>query len=238
MGAGPTTFAWARRRGRSKTGAATWDCRLNRRRKSISDCEDHAKDHLGVKRMMEGHIGTKMRCTNKDIGSSWGKKADGNKDHRGGNMVPALFPDEEEMEFAEQPNAHIRERTVRHRVLMPHFQRAAESSRLYQGQRTFQLAPEVEMTPPSRGRGRPRKIGSTRESLGPIRVGLRKEIQGKLIGVLEPWKFALVNRMAGQAMNAERTLTRWVVAISSSEEDVAVEEDPSEDSEWEEEPAS
>ena len=226
-------------------------------------------------------------------------------------MVPALFPDEEEMEFAEQPNAHIRERTVRHRVLMPHFQRAAESSRLYQGQRTFQLAPEVEMTPPSRGRGRPRKIGSTRESLGPIRVedsvptrkrgrprkipsidaaslrsitgicrcgtltqarqgprsvreyteeflesakrckpktaedwcrwykaGLREEIQGKLIGVLEPWEFALVNRMAGQAMEAERTLTRRVVAISSSEEDVEVEEDPSEDSDWEEEPAS
>ena len=59
---------------------------------------------------------------------------------------------------------------MRHRVLMPHFQRAAEYSRLYQGQRTFQLAPEVEMTPPSRGRGRPRKTGSTRESLGPIRV--------------------------------------------------------------------
>ena len=63
--------------------AATWDCRLNRRRKPISDCEDHAKDHIGVKRMMEGHIGTKMRCTNKNMGSSWGKKADGNKDHRG-----------------------------------------------------------------------------------------------------------------------------------------------------------
>ena len=44
--------------------------------------------------------------------------------------------------------------------------------------------------------------------------------------------------MAGQAMEAERTLTRRVVAISRSEEDVEVEEDPSEDSEWEEEPAS
>ncbi|KAG5414729.1 hypothetical protein IGI04_002296 [Brassica rapa subsp. trilocularis] len=285
MGAGPTTLVWARRRGRSKTGAATWDCRLNRRRKSISDCEDHAKDHLGVKRMMEGHIGTKMRCTNKDIGSSWGKKADGNKDHRGGNMVPALFPDEEEMEFAEQPNAHIRERTVRHRVLMPHFQRAAESSRLYQGSTRESLGPiRVEDSVPTRRRGRPRKIMNIdAESLRSItgvcrcgtliqarqgprsvreyieeflesdkrckpksaedwcrwyKVGLRKEIQGKLIGVLEPWKFALVNRMAGQAMNAERTLTRRVVAISSSEEDVAVEEDPSEDSEWEEEPAS
>ena len=47
-----------------------------------------------------------------------------------------------------------------------------------------------------------------------------------------------MNQMAGQAMEAERTLTRRVVAISSSEEDVEVEEDPSEDSEWEEESAS
>ena len=47
-----------------------------------------------------------------------------------------------------------------------------------------------------------------------------------------------MNRMAGQAMEAERTLTRRVVAISSSEEDVELEEDPSEDSEWEEESAS
>ncbi|KAG5397574.1 hypothetical protein IGI04_019388 [Brassica rapa subsp. trilocularis] len=58
---------------------------------------------------------------------------------------------------------------------------------------------------------------------------LHEEIQGKLIGVLEPWKFALVKRMAGQPMEAERTLTRRVVAISSSEEEV--EEDPSKDSE-------
>ncbi|WZZ03268.1 hypothetical protein YC2023_089189 [Brassica napus] len=222
-----------------------------------------------------------------------------------GNMLPALFPDEEEMGFAEQPNTHIQETIVRRRVLMPHFQRAAEYRRLYR------FAPEVEMTPPTRGRGRPRKTGLTREGLGPIRIedsvptrkrgrrrkipsidaeslrsitgvcrcgtlmqarqrprsvreyteeflesakrckpksaedwcrwykaGLREEIRGKLIGVLEPWEFALVNRMAGQAMEAERTLTRRVVAISSSEEDVEVEEDPSEDSEWEEEPAS
>ncbi|KAG5415868.1 hypothetical protein IGI04_003435 [Brassica rapa subsp. trilocularis] len=70
------------------------------------------------------------------------------------------------------------------------------------------------------------------------KAGLREEIQGRLIGVLEPLEFALVNRMAGQAMEAERTLTRRVVAISSSEEDVEVEEDPSEDSDWEEELAS
>ena len=55
------------------------------------------------------------------------------------------------------------------------------------------------------------------------KAGLREEIRGKLIGVLEPWEFALVNRMAGQAMEAERTLARRVVAISSSEEDVEVE---------------
>ncbi|KAL0689498.1 hypothetical protein Bca4012_089176 [Brassica carinata] len=70
------------------------------------------------------------------------------------------------------------------------------------------------------------------------KAGLREEILGKLIGVLEPWEFALVNWMAGQAMEAERTLTRRVVAISSSEEEMEVEEDPSEDSEWEEESAS
>ncbi|KAG5414903.1 hypothetical protein IGI04_002470 [Brassica rapa subsp. trilocularis] len=228
-----------------------------------------------------------------------------------GDVVPALFPDEEEMEFAEPPNAPIQETTVRRQILMPHFQRAAEYRRLYQGRGTFQFAPEVDTTPPTRGRGRPRKTGPTREGPGPIRMedsvptrkrgrprkipsidaeslrritgicrcgtltqarqgprsvreyteeflesakrckpktaedwcrwytaGLREEIRGKLIGVLEPWEFALVNRMAGQAMEAERTLTRRVVAISSSEEDVEVEEDPSEDSDWEEEPAS
>ncbi|KAF2600829.1 hypothetical protein F2Q68_00009591 [Brassica cretica] len=158
-----------------------------------------------------------------------------------GNMVPALFPDEEEMG-------------------------------------TFQFAPEVEMTPPKRGRGRPRKSGLTGEGLGPFtmedsvptrkrgrprkipsidadrlrsitgicqcgtlmqakqgprsvweyteefqetakrckpksgedwcrwyKAGLREEIQDELIDVLEPWKlFSLVNRMAGQAMEAER----------------------------------
>ncbi|KAF2532031.1 hypothetical protein F2Q70_00029264 [Brassica cretica] len=39
------------------------------------------------------------------------------------------------------------------------------------------------------------------------KAGLREEIQGKLLGVLEPWEFALVNRMAGQVMKAERALT-------------------------------
>ncbi|KAG5375441.1 hypothetical protein IGI04_040037 [Brassica rapa subsp. trilocularis] len=274
-----------------------------------------------------------------DGGSSWGKKDDGGmsspvhheleerrmrygprgtrayarKPYRDawGDVVPALFPDEEEIEFAEPPNAPIQETTVSRRILMPHFQRAAEYRRLYQGQGTFQFAPEVDTTPPTRGRGRPRKTGPTREGPGPIRMedsvptrkrgrprkiasidaeslrrttgicrcgtltqarqgprsvreyteeflesakrckpktaedwcrwykaGLREEIQGRLIGVLEPLEFALVNRMAGQAMEAERTLTRRVVAISSSEEDVEVEEDPSEDSDWEEEPAS
>ncbi|WZZ30371.1 hypothetical protein YC2023_013772 [Brassica napus] len=245
---------------------------------------------LGERRMRYGPKGT-MAYAHKPYCDAWG------------DMVPALFPDEEEMKFAEQPNAPIQETTMRRRILMPHFQRA--------GQGTFQFAPEVDMTPPTRGRGRPRRTGSTREGLGPIRMedsvptrkrghprkipsidaeslrsitgvcrcgtlmqarqgprsvweyteeflesakrckpksaedwcrwykaGLREEIRGKLIGVLEPWEFALVNRMAGQAIEAERTLTRRVVAISSSGEDVEVEEDPSEDSEWEEEPAS
>ncbi|WZZ20246.1 hypothetical protein YC2023_121633 [Brassica napus] len=39
------------------------------------------------------------------------------------------------------------------------------SQRLYQGQGTFQFAPEVDMTPPTRGRGRPRKTGPTREEV-------------------------------------------------------------------------
>ncbi|WZZ70159.1 hypothetical protein YC2023_081529 [Brassica napus] len=39
------------------------------------------------------------------------------------------------------------------------------------------------------------------------KAGLREEIQGKLLGVLEPWEFALVNRMAGQAMKAKMALT-------------------------------
>ncbi|XP_033140571.1 uncharacterized protein LOC117131841 [Brassica rapa] len=253
---------------------------------------------LGERRMRYGPKGTRAYAR-KPYRDAWG------------DVVPALFPDEEEMEFAEPPNAPIQETTVRRRILMPHFQRAAEYRRLYQGQGTFQFAPEVDTMPPTRGRGRPRKTGPTREGPGPIRMedsvptrkrgrprkipsidaeslrrvtgicrcgtltqarqgprsvreyteeflesdkrckpktaedwcrwytaGLREEIRGKLIGVLEPWEFALVNRMAGQAMEAERTLARRVVAISSSEEDVEVEEDPSEDSAWEEEPAS
>ncbi|WZY95426.1 hypothetical protein YC2023_067755 [Brassica napus] len=253
---------------------------------------------LGERRMRYGPKGTRAYAR-KPYCDAWGV------------VVPALFPDEEEVEFVEPPNAPIQETTVRRRILMPHLQRAAEYRRLYQGQGTFQFAPEVDTTPATRGRGRPRKTGPTREGPGPVRmedsvptrkrgrprkipsidaaslrsitgicrcgtltqarqgsrsvreyteeflesakrckpktaedwcrwytVGLREEIQGKLIGVLEPWEFALVNRMAGQAMEAERTLTRRVVAISSSEEDVEVEEDPSEDSEWEEEPAS
>ena len=71
-------------------------------------------------------------------------------------MVHALFPDEEEMEFVEQTNAHIRETTNAHirettsrcQVLMPHFQKAAEYRLMYQGHGTFQFTPEVEMTPP------------------------------------------------------------------------------------------
>ena len=74
------------------------------------------------------------------------------------------------MGFVEQPNAHMRETTVRRRVLMPHFQRETEYGQLYQGHGTFQFAPEVEMTPPTRGRGRPRKAGLTGKSLRPFRM--------------------------------------------------------------------
>ncbi|WZZ08810.1 hypothetical protein YC2023_094731 [Brassica napus] len=264
----------------------------------ISQMSSPVHHELGERRMRYGPKGTRAYAR-KPYRDAWG------------DVVPALFPDEEKMEFAEPPNAPIQETTVRRRILMPHFQRAVEYRRLYQGQGTFQFAPEVDTTPPTRGRGRPRKTGPTRAGPGPIRMedsvptrkrgrprkissidaeslrsitgicrcgtltqarqgprsvreyteeflesakrckpktaedwcrwykaGLREEIRGKLIGVLEPWEFALVNRMASQAMEAERTLTRRVVAISSSEEDVEVEEDPSEDSEWEEELAS
>ncbi|KAF2542877.1 hypothetical protein F2Q68_00029236 [Brassica cretica] len=64
----------------------------------------------------------------------------------------------------------MRETTVRRRVLMPHFQRETEYGQLYQGHGTFQFAPEVEMTPPTRGRGRPRKSGLTGKSLRPFRM--------------------------------------------------------------------
>ncbi|KAF2569705.1 hypothetical protein F2Q68_00025026 [Brassica cretica] len=287
MGVGLATLAWAhRRRGRSKTGEAKG--RSDGQKKGnrfqivriklriILGMSSPVHHDLGERRMRYGPKGTRAYAR-KPYCDTWG------------NMVPALFPDEGEMEFAEQPKAPIQETTMRRRILMPHFQRAAE----YRGRgRPRKTGPtregpgpiRMEDSVPTRKRGRPRKIPSIdAESLrsiagvcrcgtlvqarqGPrsVRVyieeflesakrckpktakdwcrwykpGLREEIQGKLIGVLEPWEFALVNRMAGQAMETERTLTRRVVAISSSEEDVEVEEDPPEDSEWEEEPAS
>ncbi|KAG5411338.1 hypothetical protein IGI04_007657 [Brassica rapa subsp. trilocularis] len=278
--------------GKKDDGGSSWG------KKDDGEMSSPVHHELGERRMRYGPKGTRAYAR-KPYRDAWG------------DVVPAFFPDEEEVEFVEPPNAPIQETTVRRRILMPHFQRAAEYRRLYQGQGTFQFAPEVDMTPPTRGRGRPRKTGPTREGPGPIRMedsvptrkrgrprkipsidaeslrripricqcgtltqarqgpcsvreyteeflesakrckpksaedwcrwytaGLREEIRGKLIGVLEPWEFALVNRMAGQAMEAGRTLARRVVAISSSEEDVEVEEDPSEDSAWEEEPAS
>ncbi|KAF2541119.1 hypothetical protein F2Q68_00032325 [Brassica cretica] len=193
------------------------------------------------------------------------------------------FPDEEEMKFAEQPNAPIQETIVKRRILMPHLQRAVEAPK-EDGVDQGRFWTDSDGGQCTNKETCPRKIPSIdAESLRSItgvcrcgtlmqarqgprsvreyteeflesakrckpksaedwcrwyKAGLREEIRGKLIGVLEPWEFALVNRMAGQAMEAERTLTRRVVAISSSEEDVEVEEDPSEDSEWEEEPAS
>ena len=68
---------------------------------------------LGERRMRDGPKGT-MAYARKPYCDAWG------------DMVPALFPDEEEMKFAEQPNAPIQETTVRRRILMPHFQRAVE----------------------------------------------------------------------------------------------------------------
>ncbi|WZZ03245.1 hypothetical protein YC2023_089166 [Brassica napus] len=154
---------------------------------------------LGERRMRYGPKGTRAYAR-KPYRDAWG------------DVVPALFPDEEEMEFAEPPNAPIQETTVRRRILMPHFQRAAEYRRLYQGQSTFQFAPEVDTTPPTRGRGRPRKTGPTRAGPGPI-------------------------RMEDSVPTRKRGRPRKIPSIDA-EKDVEVEEDPSEDSEWEEEPAS
>ncbi|KAG5406572.1 hypothetical protein IGI04_012691 [Brassica rapa subsp. trilocularis] len=300
-GRGPADAEGANRGGQGRTDETVGENRfqiMGTRLRIILGMSSPVHHELGERRMRYGPKGTRAYAR-KPYRDAWG------------DVVPALFPDEEEVEFVEPPNAPIQETTVGRRILMPHFQRAAEYRRLYQGQGTFQFAPEADMTPPTRGRGRPRKTGPTREGLGPIRMedsvptrkrgrprkipsidaeslrripgicqcgtltqarrgprsvreyteeflesakrckpksaedwcrwytaGLREEIRGKLIGVLEPWEFALVNRMAGQAMEAGRTLARRVVAISSSEEDVEVEEDPSEDSAWEEEPAS
>ena len=63
----------------------------------------------------------------------------------GVTLVPTLFSDEEEMEFVEQPNTHIQKTTMRRRVQIPHFQRAAEYRRMNLSHGTFQFAPELEM---------------------------------------------------------------------------------------------
>ncbi|KAG5377729.1 hypothetical protein IGI04_025571 [Brassica rapa subsp. trilocularis] len=252
--------------GKKDDGESSWSRMQNANKDMRMSSPVHHE--LGERRMRYGPKGTRAYAR-KPYRDAWG------------DVVPALFPDEEEMEFAEPPNAPIQETTVRRRILMPHFQRAAEKT----GPTREGPGPiRMEDSVPTRKRGRPRKIPSidaeslrritgicrcgtlTQARQGPrsvreyteeflesakrckpktaedwcrwYKAGLREEIRGKLIGVLEPWEFALVNRMAGQAMEVERTLTRRVVAISSSEEDVEVEQDPSEDSEWEEEPAS
>ncbi|WZZ00581.1 hypothetical protein YC2023_072909 [Brassica napus] len=69
---------------------------------------------LGERRMRYGPKGTRAYAR-KPYRDAWG------------DVVPALFPDEEEVEFAEPPNAPIQETTVGRRILMPHFQRAAET---------------------------------------------------------------------------------------------------------------
>ncbi|WZY86923.1 hypothetical protein YC2023_033307 [Brassica napus] len=224
--------------------------------------EDHLgvkrmmEDHLGVKGMMESHLGAEckmliriwdlhrvlirsliLRCrmsspVHHELGERRmrygpkGTRAYARKPYRDAwdDVVPALFPDEEEMEFAEPPNAPIQETTVSRRILMPHFQRAAEYRRLYQGQGTFQFAPEVDTTPPTRGRGRPRKTGPTRASPGPIRM--EDSVPTRKRG--RPRKIPSID--AGSL--------RSITGMCRSEEDVEVEEDPSEDSDWEEEPAS
>ncbi|KAF3531478.1 hypothetical protein DY000_02040156 [Brassica cretica] len=135
-------------------GGSSWD-------KNVVSVKDDGgsswgkKDRFGVKRMTEDHHGAKRMSppVHHKFGERrlcYGPKGTRAYAHKPyydawGNMVPDLFP-----------NAHIRETTVRRQVLIPHFHRAAEYRRMYQGHGTFQFAPEVEMTTPKRGRGCPR----------------------------------------------------------------------------------
>ncbi|CAG7894774.1 unnamed protein product [Brassica rapa] len=176
-----------------------------------------------------------------------------------GNLVLPMFTDPEE-QYREFPFRYPHEQTVRHKVLMPHFQRMAMEERLLQGNARFQLATEEG---PPRKRGRPCKPPSA--AGGPPRVftgkcqcgvliknaqedrsvagytedfinqaklckpknaetwcvwyknGLRKELQAQLRDVLEPLEFALVRRMAGFAMEAEEKIAADVAALSSME---------------------
>lgn len=92
-----------------------------------------------------------------------------------GNLVLPMFPDPEE-QYREFPFRYPHEQTVRHKVLMPHFQRMAMEERLLQGDARFQLATEEG---PPRKRGRPCKPPSA--AGGPPRVFTGKCQCGVLI---------------------------------------------------------
>ncbi|CAN7105606.1 unnamed protein product [Brassica rapa subsp. narinosa] len=178
---------------------------------------------------------------------------------REGNLVLPMFPDPEE-QYREFPFRYPHEQTVRHKVLMPHFQRMAMETRLLQGNARFQLATE-EGPPRKRGRpcktpsaagGTPRAFtgkcqcgvlsknaqedrsvaGYTEDFINQAKLckpknaetwciwyknGLRQELQAQLRGVLEPLEFALVRRMAGFAMEAEEKIAADEAALSSME---------------------
>ncbi|WZZ15668.1 hypothetical protein YC2023_108757 [Brassica napus] len=176
-----------------------------------------------------------------------------------GNLVLPMFPDPEE-QYREFPFRYPHEQTVRHKVLMPHFQRMAMEERLLQGNARFQLATEEgpprkrrrPCKPPSAAGGPPRVFtgkcqcgvliknaqedrsvaGYTEDFINQAKLckpknaetwcvwyknGLRKEFQAQLRGVLEPLEFALVRWMAGFAMEAEEKIAADVAALSSME---------------------
>ncbi|KAL0684513.1 hypothetical protein Bca4012_051361 [Brassica carinata] len=153
-----------------------------------------------------------------------------------GNLVLPMFPDPEE-QYREFPFRYPHEQTVRHKVLMPHFQRIAIEEHLLQGDARFQLATEEG---PPRKCGRPCKPPSA--AGGPPRVFTGKCQCGVLIKNAqedrsvagytedfinqaklfkpknaETWCFALVRQMAGFAMEAEEKIAADVAALSIME---------------------
>ncbi|KAF3598978.1 hypothetical protein F2Q69_00035571 [Brassica cretica] len=95
-----------------------------------------------------------MLATKDDGGSSWDKKVVSVKDD-GGSSWGCLHQCTTSLEN----DAYTMDRKERgHMPTSPTTThgRAAEYRRMYQGHGTFQFAPEVEMTPPKRGRGCPR----------------------------------------------------------------------------------
>ncbi|CAF1918251.1 unnamed protein product [Brassica napus] len=162
-----------------------------------------------------------------------------------GNLVLPMFPDPEE-QYREFPFRYPHEQTVRHKVLMPHFQRIAIEEHLLQGDARFQLATEEgpprkcgrPCKPPSAAGGPPRVFtgkcqcgvliknaqedrsvaGYTEDFINQAKLFKPKNAETWCLrGVLEPLEFALVRQMAGFAMEAEEKIAADVAALSIME---------------------